>query len=72
MKILFDSSINEVKLTLEKEKTSLREAFQYVLHESSVKCEKNDLKVIKEKVEIINIALKSLTLENSNLKDKIA
>jgi hypothetical protein len=35
MKVQFHQSIEEVRLTLEKEKASLREAFQYVMNENS-------------------------------------
>jgi hypothetical protein len=46
MKIQFHQSIEEVKSTLEKEKASLREAFQYVMNENSQKCNVKEVKAI--------------------------
>ena len=71
MKIQFHQSIEEVKSTLEKEKTSLREAFQYVMNENSQKCDVKEFKGLKIKVESLESALTTLSLENKILKDQI-
>ena len=71
MKMQFHHSIEEVKSTLEKEKASLREAFQYVMNENSQKCDAKDVKAVKTKVDSLESALTTLSLENKILKDQI-
>jgi hypothetical protein len=71
MKIQFNQSIEEVKSTLEKEKASLREAFQYVMNENSQKCDVKDIKAAKTKIDSLETALTTLSLENKILKDQI-
>lgn len=44
MKELFDTSLVNFKDSLEKEKVKMRDAFQYMLHETEEKCDKRDLK----------------------------
>lgn len=71
MKSLFDTCLLEVKTFIDKEKAGLREGFQYVLREQSLKCEVRDFNTLNSRVDYLENTINSLSNESLSLKDQL-
>ncbi len=71
MKSLFDTCLLEVKSYIEKEKAGLREGFQYILKEQSLKCEQRDFNSLYSRVEYLENLVNTVSNESITLKDQL-
>ena len=68
---LVETKIEEIRSSMDKEKQSLREAFQYLLQETKSKAEQTAMEAVQGKVHTLENMIQTVSLENKILRDQL-
>lgn len=68
---MVETRVEEIRDSMDKEKKSLREAFQYLMQETKAKAEQSVMEAVQTKVSGLETMIHAVSLENKILRDQL-